>query len=374
MTSLEKDINGYMQEVWKAANIAVVDETLVPHKGRKNPHHVFIMRKPHPHGLKNWSVVDFSGYFFGFSLFRRDRTGGNSTYEAADQTLLRMSNILPPGTLMVADSYFGSIKALEGLAKSGKYGLFSMNSKRDTAIFRDDLQPKVRNDGESASIFGVLPGLNGDEVPFVANTFRSEGRNLNTLSTCFSDCLAEKELEILVDDGSEEQQQEIRRLTEMRPVVRNEYSKIMDCVDKADQATMANLPRNRKKHWSAAEKIWEITMLLTINAKKLYESASGNITERGSDWKDLLITYLLDRNVEPGQDHPNSAPVKTGSLANCRSCRVLKKERVRTTWRCKICGPICKACERGGSGSPHKAYWTLPVSSRAIRRFYSHLP
>jgi hypothetical protein len=72
VTSLEKEINNHMQAVWEPSNIAVVDETLVPHKGRKNPHHVFIVRKPHPHGLKNWSVVDFSGYFFAYSLFQRD--------------------------------------------------------------------------------------------------------------------------------------------------------------------------------------------------------------------------------------------------------------------------------------------------------------
>ncbi len=370
MIILEQDINRHMQEAWRPANIAVVDETLVPHKGRKNPHHVFIIRKPHPHGLKNWSVVDFSGYFFGFSLFRRDRTREKLTYEAADQTLLRMSNILPPGTLIVADSYFGSLKALEGLAQQGKYGLFSMNSTCDTMIFHDDLHQRVRNDGESASLFGVLPGPDGEEVPFIANTFQSEGRRLNTLLTCFSDLLSEKELEILVDDGSEEEQQEIKKLTEMRPMVRIEYSKIMDCVDKADQATMANLSPNRKKNWTTAEKFWEVTMLLTVNAKKLYESANSTIIERGKEWKDMLIECLLDRKSVPGKIHPCSMPKKKIGLANCRACCVLQKKRVRTTWRCQVCGPICKSCERNDRGRLHKAYWTLPTSSRAIRRSY----
>jgi hypothetical protein len=76
-------------------------------------------------------------------------------------------------------------------------------------IYSDDLHQKVRNDGESASLYGVIPGPHEEEVPFLANTFQSEGRKLNTLSTCFSDLLVEKELEILVDDGSEDKQQEI---------------------------------------------------------------------------------------------------------------------------------------------------------------------
>lgn len=370
MIDLEKDINEKMKQCWEPANIAVVDETLVPHKGRKNPHHVFIVRKPHPHGLKNWSVVDFSGYFFGFSLFRHDKTGGNGTYEAAYQTLLRMSEILLPGTLVVADSYFGSLKALEGLAKQGKYGLFSMNSNRDALMFHDHLHQKVTKDGESASLFGVIPGPAGEEIPFVANTFQSEGRKLNTISSCFSDELVKKDLEILVDDGSEEKQKEIRNLTELRPVVRNEYSKIMDFVDKADQATMANLSRNRKKHWSTAEVLWEVTMLLTVNAKKLFESASGQIVERGKEWKDMLINSLLDQLVGSKESHPSSEPNKKSRLSRCRSCCVLKKKRVRTTWKCKICGPICKSCQRGGQGSNHRAYWMLPTSSRAIQRTY----
>ena len=58
-----------MGAIWIPANTGVVDETLVPHKGRKNPHHVFIMRNPHPHGIKNWSLVDFSGYFVAFSQY-----------------------------------------------------------------------------------------------------------------------------------------------------------------------------------------------------------------------------------------------------------------------------------------------------------------
>ena len=129
MIELELDINANMRHCWDPANIAVVDESLVPHKGRKKLCHVFIIQKPHLHGLKNWSLVDFSGYSFGYSLFCHDKTGAGLTYEAADQTLLHMSDVLPPGTLIVANSYFGSVKALEGLARKGKYGLFSMNSK-----------------------------------------------------------------------------------------------------------------------------------------------------------------------------------------------------------------------------------------------------
>ena len=112
-------------------------------------------------------------------------------------------------------------------------------------IFHDNLYQKVSKDGESAPLYGLVPGASDEAVPFLANTFQSEGRKLNTLSSCFSDSLTVKDLEILVDDGSEEDQQEIQKLTD-------EYLIIMDFIDKANQATMANLSHNHKKPWSTA--------------------------------------------------------------------------------------------------------------------------
>jgi hypothetical protein len=309
MLNLESEINSNMMSCWTPANIAVVDETLVPFKGRNNPHHVFIMRKPNPHGLKNWSLVDYSGYFFAFSLFRRDRSGQQQTYEAADQTLLRMASVLPPGTLICADSYFGSLKALEGLAKQGKYGLFSCNSKRDTFIFKEDLHKKVNCDGESSSLYGSVEGMNGARVPFIANCFQSEGRKLNTMGSVYSDVLSERSLEVLLEDDSEEKQAEYKQLLEMRPLVRVEYAKIMSCVDNADQATMAALPKNRRKHWTSAEKVWEIIMLLSINAKKLHESASGLLIT-AKKWKETVTNVLL--GYSPKGEHPSSARVRKG--------------------------------------------------------------
>ena len=90
------------------ATAAVVDESLVAHKGRKNPQHVFIMRKPHPHGLEIWSLVDYSGYFYYCSLCRRECMPESST-----DTVVRMSDKLDEGSLVTADSYFGSLKTVE---------------------------------------------------------------------------------------------------------------------------------------------------------------------------------------------------------------------------------------------------------------------
>ena len=147
-----------MGAIWIPANIGVVDETLVPHKGRKNPHHVFIMRKPHPHGIKNWSLVDFSGYFVAFSQYRRD-----GVPEPTHETLLRMSNQLPEGALVVADSYFGSVRAMEGLAKQGKHSLFSCNQSRPSMFFKNDLCSQITQHGDCQTLYGEVDGLKENE-------------------------------------------------------------------------------------------------------------------------------------------------------------------------------------------------------------------
>ena len=90
LEKMEGPVQDWIQEVWEPATAAVVDETLVASKSRKNPHHVFIMRKPHPHGIKVWSLVDMSGYLVSFSVFRRNRFVAHSrpTYNNIEQKLL----------------------------------------------------------------------------------------------------------------------------------------------------------------------------------------------------------------------------------------------------------------------------------------------
>jgi hypothetical protein len=67
MKRFENIIGKKVREIWIPANFSCCDESLVPYKGRKsNPHHVFIMRKPHPHGVK---VCFFLSLFSLSSLY-----------------------------------------------------------------------------------------------------------------------------------------------------------------------------------------------------------------------------------------------------------------------------------------------------------------
>lgn len=195
------------------------------------------------------------------------------------------------------------------------------------------------------------------------------------MSTVFSETLCEKELEILVEDDSEEKQSEYQRLTELRPEVRIKYQDIMGCVDIADQYVMSALSPNRKKHWSTAEKLWELTMLLVVNAKKIYESATGTPDIPGPEWKKMVRRTLLGLPTKENTPHPVSlkSEDKKNQKSRCRACSVIFQKDRRTVWRCSICGPICKFCERKDikGQSNHLRFYRLPSTSRAVRRSYA---
>ena len=57
LQELETKLQEILQRVWVPASIAVVDESLVACKSRRNPHHVYIGRKPHPHGVKVYPTL-----------------------------------------------------------------------------------------------------------------------------------------------------------------------------------------------------------------------------------------------------------------------------------------------------------------------------
>ena len=223
---------------------------MTAYKGKKNPHHVFITCKPHPDGIKNWLLMDFSGYFLWFSQFCC-----NAAPEETYKTLFQMTNHLTPGSLICADSYFGSMMAMERLVKSGKDCLFSYNKSCPVMLFKDWTSKDLKN-GQSKSLWGEVEGADEVKILFVANSFQSEGKTLCTLSTVYSDELKKTELEVLIDDNIEEDQAQYTILEELQPEVQNKYNEIMGFVDQADQHILTLLSPHCKFHWSAAEKIW----------------------------------------------------------------------------------------------------------------------
>ena len=101
-------------------------------------------------------VADFSGFCLGTSLFRRG-LGTERTHE----TLLKMVEGLQEATLVVADSYFGGLPALEGLVSKKFHALLACRKDRPTSIFKSLCQGL--KEGETSSSH-----LKIGETPFFA--------------------------------------------------------------------------------------------------------------------------------------------------------------------------------------------------------------
>jgi Transposase IS4 len=128
-------LNRAVGDAWEFGNIFTVDESMNPYKGRNNPHHVFIPRKPHPNGTKSWVIADLSGCLCRVAMFKRsseDAEGKRSAVdpEQADATLDRMkAGIVRLGDAVTADGYFSGIKPAARMALGG--GHFSLSSRAD---------------------------------------------------------------------------------------------------------------------------------------------------------------------------------------------------------------------------------------------------
>lgn len=281
--------------------------------------------------MQAWSLVDFSGFFYNISLYRR-----NGDKETVANTVTRMSNPLPAGSLVVGDSYFGNISTLEALSLEGKYGLFSCTSIKPSFLFKGLTEKSLSRDNDCSSVYGVLPQ---SQQSFLANAFQSQGRKLYTLSTAFSSELETVEIQAFIDDGMGHGQHIPSVASEKRPQVRNKYSEYMDFNDCANAATLDATPKTRKHHWTSAVMMWLLPMLYCVNGKHLYQSATGRcITNQ--KWRVLIRDAL--------SDYHTPCKIDKGIRGRCRVCSSMNGKDSRTNKICFRCGPVCKKCESMG--------------------------
>ena len=322
--------------------------------------------------------------------------------EKASTTVTRMSKPMGPGSLIIADSYFGSTDAMKELAAEGKYCLFSCNQSRPAYLFKSFLGKSLSKDGDSVTLTGEVPFMetNAEDpetsptmtsIPFIANGIVSKNRRIWTLANVFSDRVAKQEVEVLVEDNETTDEATYVVETEERPEIRNRYSEMMDYVDRVDQTVASGLAPNRKYHWSQSLMTWELTALLLVNARKMYQSATGDLQMTVPKWKEKIIAVWGGVIDEETKKHPLANLFIGGDGGRCRSCaRIVRRKRSTDTTRgCVTCGPICQHCDRvcrkvnckicdevnlrcgSSSKTPHEMFFETSTPSRRFPGAYS---
>ena len=137
VVELLEECNGQWAGAWRLGGAACGDESVVPHKGiRSGPLRTFIARKPHSTGIKLYCLADAtSGYVVDIYVYtgRRGhlrRFGNNAGNFSAQQIMTMWAGLLPSGTILCVDAFFGSHELARGLA--AERHAFLVMTKRST--------------------------------------------------------------------------------------------------------------------------------------------------------------------------------------------------------------------------------------------------
>eukprot|EP00301_Raphidiophrys_heterophryoidea_P019131 c4110_g1_i1.p1 GENE.c4110_g1_i1~~c4110_g1_i1.p1 ORF type:complete len:176 (+),score=3.07 c4110_g1_i1:789-1316(+) len=149
---VERTANVHNQVLSNSGNVAVVDELLVPNKGKNNPHHVFIHVSHIQLGLRFVSfLVEFLSLLHTISTTTPFRIGRSSIIAGSPWDSIfspekrpegevrsdtgENGKVCPKGTLIVCDSYFGSVFGAETIVELGQEFLFSCLKDRPAWLF-----------------------------------------------------------------------------------------------------------------------------------------------------------------------------------------------------------------------------------------------
>lgn len=248
-------------------------------------------------------------------------------------TVCSMISHLPDDTVVVGDGLFGTIGTATKLIEKKKDFVLSTPTKNARFVYNHPSHKDIRP-GSVANSYGKI---NNVTVQF--NTAKQHDEKLiNTTSSIGSGAPASVTRDVQVlekSDGADNDEFILRERPCTRSEVRNIYQDAMDLVDKVDQLLSKCFIRNKKFHWTSPIIMWLVNMLMLINCKKLYESASGNVdVYSNNDWLGFVKRQFS------GQNKVHDRIKFSNSDKRCRLCSR------RSRYICEACGPypICKQC------------------------------
>ena len=178
-----------------------------------------------------------------------------------------------------------------------------------------------------------------------------------TLSTLFSDATHQVTVHGYTPDDTPEQQSQPSQLQIARTEARAKYMAFMDLVDETNKDILLGLARFKKFHWTTAHLVWLVTVAVIINARRIFQSASGTGAISVDDWIDQAVDALTHSD-EPFAVAHAVLKVPDHRRRNCRSCQKFDHIERQTRKYCKLCGPICKYCAKNNK---HKNFADMNV-------------
>ena len=143
VTNLLEECNSVWSAAWHIGGALCRDEAIVPHTGgRCMGLRQYIARKPHASGIKLYVLADNTGggylvdvYLYTGRRGRVRRFGSCAGNFDAKRIVGLWSRLIPPGTVFVADSFFGTHTMAQDLSARGTpYLMLIKKDKRDAGL------------------------------------------------------------------------------------------------------------------------------------------------------------------------------------------------------------------------------------------------
>ena len=165
---LAKILQKNIRDIYTPTTIVTVDETILAFTG-KSSLKVYIMAKPHPNGIKLYTLVDKDGVLCAFIIYEKTKI---SIYEIFSQLL---GKFVDKDHKVYADRWFGSSDAVLYCKENGLKFLFNMSMARGKKMWTsmksttDKVNYTVKWHNEYNDVQAIQVKINDTFMNFITN-------------------------------------------------------------------------------------------------------------------------------------------------------------------------------------------------------------
>jgi hypothetical protein len=353
LDSLFEFVNNLVASIWVPSSDISVDEMMIPFKG-SCPHHVFVARKPHPHGMKVWSVADSKKYLYNIRLYKRSTqeypvpalfSGSLPSYqrvrdvpiESTQETLEKMVATLPAkGRVIFCDSYFGSLSVAESLTQKGFGIVCACRKDRPRWLFKE-----CRDHPHPEAPYFAVTGTFMDRHSFSAYTLCSNAeKEMHLISNIHN---AHDFIDVVESQSSTTSEEDflVDKVSCRIPRARHEYLKFSRFVDQCGMKIIGDFPRSHScLDYEIVTILWVFRVLLH-NARVVFHEFSEKKLEF-SKYLELVAKILAPDPQENNSNCEKTHDLVQTNLPNSR-CKMCEGNQRRTDKKCSVCAVAC--CE-----------------------------
>jgi hypothetical protein len=308
--ALEELILTTCRNYWQPAQALTLDEAIAAFRGRYR-YKVVIRGKPHPTGLKYFTLTDKLHFIFAFHRY------GGEQVTVAD-IISKFANVLPhTGHKFYGDKWFGGVNSVEQLLARGHTSIFSCKKNRPTTLW-SPLHASLRN-RDLAAGGAEDPRVIG--VTWVDRT-KAQPKKVNLLTSYYT--LDEATRVVPLDDRGNS-----------GPLVVQEYREGKSYGDVANASLVEYSFTHRQRKWPHAG----LTFLLQVcmhDAWVLFNSHTGSSAEL-LDFLKSCIEHKLRRPPADAPYHPSHLIAKSEDRRSCAHCYATRGARSSTPYVCATC-------------------------------------